>query len=211
MWRALGLAMLLCAPGAARAHPHVFIDGGVEFVFDAEGLLTDLKVTWIYDPLTSLFMFEDLGIDPAATPLGADDRARLAAYQTEWDASFDGDSYLWDGERPIGLSGPQAPDAALIDGRVAIRFTRKLDTPFRPGPETVVKVYDPTYYTAYMVTETPRLEGAAAGCRAAVERYEPSGPLQALQETLSTLPADASPEDEDVGALFADQVFVTCD
>ena len=213
MWRALGLAVVLgAAPGMARAHPHVFIDGGVNFVFDGESRLTELRITWIYDPLTSLFMLEDLGIDPAATaPLGTSDRAGLAAYQTEWDDGFAGDSYLWDGARRIGLSGPNAPEAELIDGKVAIRFSRRLETPVRPGAETVVKVYDPTYFTAYAITETPRLEGAAAGCHAVVQRFEPSGPLQALQQSLARLPVDATPETEDVGALFADQVFIACD
>ncbi len=211
MWRALGLALALgLSPGIARAHPHIYIDGGVDFVFDAGGRLTDLKVTWIYDALTSLFMLEDLGID-AAAPLSAGDRARLAAYQTEWDAGYDGDGYLWDGPRRIGLSGPQAADADLLDGKVAITFRRSVAAPFRPGPETVVKVYDPSYFTAYAVTAPVRLEGGAAGCHAVVEPFAPGGPLIALQRSLSSLPADATPEDAEVGALFADKVHVTCD
>lgn len=211
MWRALGLLFVLSlAPGAARAHPHIYIDSGMDFLFDAEGRLAELRVTWIYDALTSLFMLEDLAID-ATGPLAAEDRARLAAYQTEWDAGFDGDSYLWDGARRIELSGPEAADAALMDGKVAISFTRSVGAPFRPGAETVVKVYDPSYFTAYMVTAPIRLEGGADGCRTRVEPFVPGGPLTALQESLSSLPADATPEDQDVGALFADKVYVTCD
>ncbi len=76
---------VLAGAGGARAHPHVFIDGGVDFRFDTAGRLTDLRVTWIFDPLTSLFMLEDLGIAAeGSAPLARNDRARLAAYQTEW-------------------------------------------------------------------------------------------------------------------------------
>lgn len=33
-------------PQAPLAHPHVFVDGGVDFVFDATGKLSALNVTW---------------------------------------------------------------------------------------------------------------------------------------------------------------------
>lgn len=211
MLRAASLAFALAlAPDPAPAHPHVFIDGGVDFLFDANGLLGALRITWIYDPLTSLFMLEDLEIDPA-TELDPDDRRRLAAYQTEWDQGFAGDSYLWEGDRRIALSGPVDASAEVRDGKVAIRFLRDVASPFRPGPATVAKVYDPTYFTAYFVTETPNLEGGATGCRARVAPYEPNGPLMSLQQSLLDIGVDETPEDPDVGALFADQVHVTCD
>ena len=203
-------AALALAPEAA-AHPHVFIDGGVDFLFDAEGRVASLRVTWIYDELNSLFMFEDLGIAAdAPAPLPAADRARLAAWQTDWFPEFEGDSYLWDGDRRIGLSRPRAADAEIRDGRAVISFLRDVEAPFRPGPETVVKIYDPTYFTAYAVTDAPRLEGAAGGCSARVVPFAPTAPLTALQQQLSAIPIDRDPEEE-VGALFAERVFVACD
>lgn len=210
--RALALTLALAlalAPGLARAHPHVFIDGGVDFLFDAEGRLDRLRVTWIYDPLTSLIMLEDLAI-PADAPLDAAARARLAAYQTEWIPGFDGDSYLRRDDASVRLSGPLAPDATLRDGRAVISFERRLAEPFHPEGETVVEMYDPTYFTAYLVTEAPRLEGAPAGCAAQVEGFTPTGPLMALQQSLSALGTDEDPEDAEVGALFADKVRLTC-
>lgn len=203
---------LAFAPAAALAHPHIYIDGGVNFRFDERGRLAELLVTWIYDPLTSLFMLEELGIDAVAdADLTPETRAALAAYQTEWGDEFEGDSYLWDGASRIGLSGPESPDAVLMDGKVAIRFSRTVSPSFRPGPDTVVKIYDPTYFTAYAVTETPKLEGNAVGCAARVIPFEPRGPLMALQRRLSSVPIDAEPEDANVGALFADRVALTCD
>ncbi len=93
---------------------------------------------------------------------------------------------------------------------MAISFDRAVETPFRPGDATVVKVYDPTFFTAYFITETPRLDGAADGCRARVEPFEVTGPLAALQQSLLSIGVDETPEG-DPGALFAERIFVACD
>ena len=212
--RALGLGLVLAAGLGARpaaAHPHVFIDTGVDFLFDDAGNLAQLRITWIYDPMISLFMQEDLGITPGR-PLTADERARLAAYDTEWEEGYAGDAYLWDGARAVGLSGPRAADADFRDdGRAVIRFLRDVATPYRPGADTRVEIYDLTYYMAYTITETPRLEGAPAGCAAEVAHFEPSKALAPLQRALSALSAEETPEQDDVGALFAERVRLACD
>jgi polyphosphate kinase len=141
----------------------------------------------------------------------AAERAELAAYQTTWDPSFEGDSTLTrDGER-VALSGPREPEAGIVDGQVVIRFLRAVETPFRPGADTIAMAYDPGYFTAYAITEAPRLEGAAEGCAVRLEPFEPDGMLAAMQARLLSLPADAEPEDPRIGALFADRIHVTCD
>jgi ABC-type uncharacterized transport system substrate-binding protein len=202
---------LALVPSGARAHPHMFIDSGVDFVFDDEGRLARLRFTWIYDAFTSLYMLEDNKIDPA-TELGPAERARLVAYETAWPPDFQGDGYVSNGGRPVGLSGPRDATADLReDGRVVLRFLRDLDAPFRPGGEALVEVYDPTYFVEYAITETPRLEGAAAGCHARLVPFEPSAKLGALQTSLFDLPADATPADANVGALFADRITLACD
>lgn len=212
--RASGFAAVLLAgllaATAARAHPHVFIDTGVDFLFDDAGDLARLRITWIYDPMTSLFILEDLGID-GMKPLSPNDRAQLAAYDTVWDPGYDGDAYLRDGERRVGLSGPDAPQAEIRDGRVAIVFLRDLDAPYRPGADTRLDVYDPTYYMAYTITETSRLEGPHDGCRAEVEHFEPTTAFAPLQHSLLALSAEETPAQADVGAAFAEKVHLACD
>lgn len=208
----LGVLFAAGLMGAApvAAHPHVFIDGGVDFLFDGEGRLAQLRITWDYDPMTSLFMLEDLGIDPA-TPLSADDRARLAAYDTVWDEGYAGDTYLWDGDQPVGLSDPRAPTAELREGRVLLSFLRDVEAPFRPDVPARVEMYDPEYYYAYTLVGTPRLENAPAGCVAVLEPFRPTAKLAELQQVLSAVPADQSPDQADVGALFTDKVRLQCD
>ncbi len=200
---------LVLLPQAASGHPHVFIDGGVDFLFDDQGRLENLRITWIYDPLNSLFMTEELGL-PIDEPTPPEDRPRIAAFQTEWIAGFDGDSYLFHQGERVGLSGPRGADGEVLDGRVRISFLRDVETPFRPDDTTVVEIYDPTYFTAYAVTDPPQLEGAAVGCHAEVLPFEPTGPLAALQQRLLEIPIDGDPEGEP-GRFFADRVRITCD
>lgn len=205
-------ALALLAAGAG-AHPHIFIDGGVDFRFDDQGRLEALRITWIYDPLNSLFMLEELGL-PVDAPIPPADRPRLAAYQTEWIEGFDGDSYLHHDGARIGLSGPLDAEGEVRDGQVVISFLRRVETPFRPDETTVVEVYDPTYFTAYAVTDPPRIEGPAGAptedCRTEVVPYVPTAPLAALQQRLLEIPIDEEPEGTP-GALFAERVRLTCD
>ena len=39
----------LASASALSAHPHVFIDGGVDFHLDGNGRLHKVEVTWLYD------------------------------------------------------------------------------------------------------------------------------------------------------------------
>ena len=209
---AASLCALCAAPQAASAHPHVFIDGGVDFVMDTSGDLTALRITWIYDPLASLFLLEDVGIagldDGDLTPAL---RAELASIQTEWIEGYDGDSYLWHDGGRVALSGPVDATARIEDGRVVYSFLRDLATPLRPGADTIVKVYDPTYYTAYAVTLAPRIEGPPEACAAVVEPFEPTPMLARLQQSLAAIPPDGTPEDAEIGARFAEKVHIRCD
>ncbi len=206
----LALAAGLMAATSAGAHPHIFIDGGVDFLFDGEGRLTQLRITWDYDPMTSLFMLEDLGID-GSQPLSADDRARLAGYDTVWDEGYAGDTYLWDGDRAVGLSDPRAPEADIRDGRVLLTFLRDVEPPFRPSADARVEMYDPEYYYAYTLVGAPRLESAPATCHAALEPFRPTAKLTSLQRALSTIPADQTPDQAGVGSLFTDKVRLGCE
>ena len=93
---------------------------------------------------------------------------------------------------------------------MVIQFRRNVETPFTPDGTTIVEVYDPTYFTAYSLTDPPRLEGAPESCHAEVIPFRPTGVLASLQQQLLEIPIDADPDGEP-GALLADRVRVTCD
>jgi len=206
-----GLTLLLAAAPRAEAHPHVFIDGGVDFLFD-EGRLTAIRVTWVYDPFASLFIVEELGLDADGDgALTASDHATLVRDQTRWPEGYEGDNYLRvDGEL-VALEAPGNGTAALVDGRVRVTFERALAEPVPArGLRALAQLYDPTYFYAYAVEETPALEGAPAGCEAAVHPYGETEELAGLQQTLAQLSREETPDYENVGALFADRIVLTC-
>jgi len=215
MARFLLVALLLPAP--ASAHPHVWISGGAHFGLDAEGRLARLHVVWIYDSFASLYIVNALELDKDGDQsLNAAEKARLLADQTTWPEEFAGDSALHVGGERWTLGGPENADARLLpSGQVEVRFDRRLDPPIRPDAATgaaVAKVYDPTFYYAYEVTEPPRILGSdPQGCQVEHRPFDADSPaLQALQVELSALDRTETPEQQDVGALFADELRLTC-
>ena len=57
-------ALMILPPAGALAHPHLFIDAGLELVYDDQGALSQVAVEWRYDAFYSLLIVEDLGLDP---------------------------------------------------------------------------------------------------------------------------------------------------
>jgi len=210
------VAVALWGHHAAFAHPHVWITGGADFGLDEEGRLARLHVTWIYDEFASLYLLNYLGVDPDGDQVFSEqDKATVLADQTNWPDEFEGDSYLFvDGKRRALGKAANADTRILETGQVEVTFERAVLEPFRPGAGTpaVVKVYDPTFYYAY------ELDGPAGivapeghGCASEYRPVDPTRPeLEALRLELAALGREETPEQQDVGALFADDLVLTC-
>ncbi len=205
----IGLAGLAAPAGA---HPHVFIDAGVELRFDGAGRLDAVRVVWVYDDLTSLMILADRGLDPDGDgALTAAEAAALSGFDMQWDAGFAGDTYLLQGDQPMALGRPQDWTAAVVGGRIITTHLRRLDTPVAPAAvPIVVQVYDPGYYTAYAIAADPVIRGRD-GCVAEV--YGPD--LDAAQEALQAAMKELSGLDLEqgfpaVGQNYAEEVRLTC-
>lgn len=211
LWAALSL------PGAALAHPHIWVSGGADFGLDDEGRLARLHVTWVYDEFASLYMLNALGADADGDRVLTDeDKAKILDDQTNWHEDFEGDSYLFvDGARRA-LGDPQNADTRILEtGQVEVTFERAVLEPFRPTADTptFAKVYDPYFYYAYEITSAPTVIGPDGhGCTAEHRPYDENDPkLKALEVELSALGTDETPDQADVGALFADELRLTCE
>ena len=81
------------ATGGA-AHPHIFIDAGMEVIFDDQARATGLRITWSYDDLFSLMLVEDRGLDPdfdgVLTP---EEATAISGFDMEWQPGYAGDTY----------------------------------------------------------------------------------------------------------------------
>ena len=210
---AIALMVTFGSTRQVEAHPHVFVDGGVDFLFDDQGALTALAVTWKYDLFETLYVLSALGILPETDgTLRPEDRAKLIRNESAWPDEFEGAAHLKVGGQSQQLSRPKSMKVELDGDRLVLRFLRDLIKPVRlEGRGAEVAFYEATYYYAFAVTEQPKMVQAQGDCSIGVLPFEASTQLAALQVTLSALGREEVPEDTDVGAMFADRVVLDCE
>jgi polyphosphate kinase len=213
------VAAFAAALGAAPAgaHPHIFVDTGLDMLHDGDGRLVAVRVTWTYDELFSLLLLEDLGLDADFDGILTEaEEAALQGFDMDWPEGYDGDLHVTAGGAPVGLGPPGGHSAELLaGGMLRSVHVRPLDRAIDPAAEAVVvSPYDKTFYTAYEIdpadvsTEradcvvevfTPDLDAAYARLEAALDELaaEASDPLE---------PIDFPP----VGDRFAEEARLTC-
>ena len=196
----------------ASAHPHVFVDGGVDFRFADDGRLEALEVTWLYDEFETLYILSSNGMSLNEDgELSEVDRRRLVAIRSQWPEDFDGSAHLSVSGESIELEWPSGLDGALVDGRLQMTFTRELKAPITlRGQDVKVAFYESTYFFAFSITQIPSLLGNFGDCQARVEYFEATKQDSALQVALQRLSREETPEIANVGALFADKAILSC-
>lgn len=214
--RPLVLAAALAAGGAAPAlaHPHVFVDTGVELIFDDSGDLAALRIVWVFDEFYSMLAVGDFGLDPDFTGfVTEDEREELTVLFSNWDPEFEGDVYPLQADRPLPLSGPMEIRADYREGRIILTHLRAFRPRVPVGAEpVVVQVYDPTYYTEYTIAVDPVIRGRE-DCVATVYGPDWEAAHDRLMAALDEVMAGGGDIEADfpaVGAEFAEEVRVTC-
>ncbi|MGR3512976.1 MAG: DUF1007 family protein [Paracoccaceae bacterium] len=210
---ASSLCVALCGLSLASpvlAHPHVFVDARAGFILDEAGRLTSLKITWTYDAFTSLTLFDILDLDKDNDGVLDDaDRAAIVAGETKWQDDYKGDTYLEQNGRDVALAKPLNGLASMTDDRITVSFDLPLQAPIAVEDGVVLKLYDPNYYYSYTVVGLDEVEGAP--CTSALDAFVADEASAELQSKLALLSREETPEIENVGRLFADQVRLTCD
>ena len=213
LWIIVALA-LGAVPLGAKAHPHIFIDSGVETIFDAQGQVTALRISWTYDDFFSLISIEESGLDPDGDSiLTPQEEAKLAGFDMDWDEDYNGDLYVLHGSEAIEMGRPESPTARYENGIITTTHLRKLGTPVTPGPEgLIVQIYDSGYYTAYRINAETGLTNAPEGCGAEVFEPDLDAVDLMLQETLQEYMAGQNIEMQfpAIGASYADELRITC-
>lgn len=108
----------------------------------------------------------------------------------------------------MALAKPVNGVASLADDRITVSFDLPLVTPLVVAEEVVLKLYDPNYYYAYTVVGLEDL--TTDTCQTDLNAFEPDQATAELQAKLALLSREETPEQENVGRLFADQVRLTC-
>jgi ABC-type uncharacterized transport system substrate-binding protein len=195
------------------AHPHIFVDTGLDLYFDADGTLSEIKVTWRYDAFYSLLITQDMGLDLDGDGVLTDiEMAELQGFDMNWSVGFNGDLSVFAGDASVPLSAPRDYSTAFVLGRITTFHTRDVSAQDLSFDTLQIKPYDETYYTSYDVAFPVTLHGIE-GCETRVQEPQQTAAMAALQQQLSGLPIDVDPSDVglgDVGALLATTVIVSC-
>ncbi len=205
------LAMaLLSWSQTALAHPHVFIDTGLELIFDDQHRATGLRITWSYDDLTSLQIITDKGLDPDFDGnLTPDETAQLAGFDMHWEAGYPGDTYASMADQPLPLSGPSDWTVAYKDAKILSTHYRSFAQPVEITQPVLVQVYDPTLYVGYYLKLGTTLSNGA-DCTARTLLPDLDAARAKLDAAIAALPQDAEAAYPELGADFAEAMEVTC-
>lgn len=213
MRRHLAAMLLAAVPAAAAAHPHIYVDTGIEVIFDAQGKAEALRITWVYDEFYSLLLVEERGLDAdhdgAAT---TEETAQLQGFDMKWEPGFPGDTYLLSGDVEHKLSGPSDWTASYQGGRLTSTHLRRIAPALGLDAPLKVQVYDPGFYTAYTIAFDPVLTGLPAGCAAQVFTPDRDAADERLLAALAEYGADEDVEMDfpAIGAAFSEEVRITC-
>jgi ABC-type uncharacterized transport system substrate-binding protein len=205
------VALVLAAPAAA--HPHVFIDAGVEVLIDDQNRATGVRIRWTYDEYYSLFIIGDMGLDSDWDgALTDDERARLSGFDMKWDPGFAGDTYALRDEAELALSRPKDWSAAYEGGKISSYHVRTFDQPVPlTGSPLIVQTYDPGYYVLYTIAFDPVLTGGQ-DCTATAYAPDITEADEALKGALAEYTPDQDLEADfpAIGKAYAEEIRVTC-
>lgn len=212
MKRPLYLALGLLSASPALAHPHIFVDAGIEVIFNATGQAEALRLSWTYDELISMTLVSERGLDPdfdgVLTP---EETAKLNGFDMNWQPGFEGDSYALLSDTPLALSGPSEWTVGYAEGKLTSTHLRRFASPVDlAGLALVIQSYDPGYYTAYAVTNA-KVTGRD-GCTADIFEPDREAADQILQDALAEYSGTDGAEAEfpAVGSAYAEEARVSC-
>ncbi len=207
-------ACLTLGAAPLSSHPHVFIDGGVDFVIGPDQRLDALEVTWLYDAFETLYMLSSLELPlNAEGKLDEDVRRELVRLLSDWPDDFDGSAHVTRDGQPLPLHWPEALDARMVGERLEMTFTRRFETPVAlDGGAVEVAFYESTYFFDFTVTQTPKVSASAPpGCRTEIIPFKPDENLAEMQTMLAALGREETPGVTNVGAFFADRIVLSCE
>ena len=202
----------LAKPFPAWAHPHVFVDGHAEIVFDAEKRMSAVRNVWLFDEAYSAFA--STGLDKNGDgKLSRQELAPLAKLNVD---SLKDYAYFTDlsiGKTHLAFKLPTDYFLTADKGRLTLNFTLPLAKPAAVTSKTVLEIFDPEYFVAFTFPEhgAIKLADAPAGCSAA---FQPPHVLDAaIMAKLAAVPVeqhDLPPALQDAAVGLANLFTVEC-
>ena len=161
-------AFLTGAPGAALAHPHVWVTVETEVLYGANHEITGLRNKWTFDEMYTAFAVQGLDKDGDGK-YSRDELQPLAEVNINALKDFGLYTYPKLGEKMLERKDAIDYWLEYADGSLTLHLTLPLVEPV--APENVKDfsfgVYDPTFYVAFSYPEEAPVRlasGAPAGC-----------------------------------------------
>lgn len=211
MRHAFAFALSLFSAAPLTAHPHIFVDTGLDLQFDKAGRLSEVRITWAYDEFYSLLITEDRGLDPDFDGVLTEaEQADLQGFDMQWSEGFNGDLVITQNGQSLTLSAPMQATAVYENARITTTHVRQVVQEQTAGAPIEIKPYDPTYYSAYDITLPVRIEGNPS-CTKAFDVPDVEARILELSEQLAAMDEMSDENTPDIGILMATTVRVTCD
>jgi len=196
------LAMFLGDIRGAAAHPHAWIDVSVEVLFDADGKVTALKQSWLFDEFytaDTVQKGEQAKIDLLTT--------RILGNLKDW-GYF---TRVQVGERAIAIKAPTEHSARMEKHRLLMTFVVPLAEAVSPTQAPLTySIFDPTYYIEMLHAERKdaiRLTDAPPSCRFTLIQPKPDPKAVAKAAALDRTQSGG----DGLGGQFAEKVDIRCD
>ena len=203
-----GLLALFAGPGAAQAHPHVWVAVRSEIVF-RDGKILGVRHAWEFDEMYSAFATQGLGKD--GKPPTSAELEPFAKSSTETLSEFDYFTFAKQNNAKVAFKPPQDISMEADDKRnVTLRFFLPLETPVAANKPFSFQVYDPTYYVSFGLEkkEPVTLARAPAGC--SLSLVEPAPLVATDNQKLSEAFFQNMSPGADFGVKLATRAIVAC-
>jgi polyphosphate kinase len=205
----IGVAMIR----PAGAHPHIFVEAGIEVMVGPDGTPTALRISWTYDAFFSMLLLSDMGLDADFDGVLTDaEWAELDGFDMNWIDGYHGDTHVMQDGTSLELTGPISWTSDFDGEQLRSTHIRRFVEPPDAGQPWDISVHDPSYYTRYTLADAPKVTGLDA-CMTQVIPPDLDQAEARLSEELDALAdagLDAEVEFPEVGALFAETVRISC-
>ena len=194
---------------AAAAHPHVWVVGTTDVVFDGSGRIAALRQHWSFDEMYSAFATQ--GVGEKGKPISRETLAPLAKTNVESLAEFGFFTAARQGGKRLDFDEPRDYWLEADDtGVVSLHFTLPLRVPVDAKKPFSFQTYDPTYFVSFATDKDKeaKLVGAPPGC--SLSAVDPAPLVATDASKLSQAASDNFSPGADLSIKLSTRIIVAC-
>ncbi len=203
---------LFAVPGAALAHPHIFVEAKLEVVAGNDGLVSEIHNIWRFDEVFSSSVLLDFD-ENQDLELDQDELAKVGATVHESLMDFNYYTSITANGKDVLLTPPDVIHVNYQDGQLLMFFAAQPATPLPLKGVMTFGIYDPTFYTALDFvndSDLVLLGDAFGACSNKVVRPDPDEVLAKQQQAATEAFFEDPSAGNQLAKLFATRIEVDC-